>query len=1269
MAKREKVMADRQYTVSELAAVVRSKTGSYANVSDDELVADLVKKHPEYTAGLKPDVYGPETDSSSSGRVQAPAKNPALNPPSGDAGTSASPLGFLGRVSKWLPALQMQPGTHYEAMDPAEAARREQQATEEVTDAVGRHVPDAAVPALAAAKKVLVDPFEAAAKAGSDATQNFLNKAAVRGALEAKGQFGGPEYPDVFSADPLDTKQQTLLAEQEKKYPITTGATRAVGGVVGGVAADPRQWPLLFAGGEAVRPVFAKLMSAGFGAQMTGSTIQSVDDLSKNWDHLTPEQRAEKITNAGLTGLFATMSAAHVAGEPDARETVPGTTITADQVTVPSLIARARRGSNVQPQPEDLKASLDKLNVADEPTPNGPVSSNGHTWEYNGNFLKDGKILDKSDDIADAVAALSQKDYFGGKTIEGGIASPEAENETEPPIGPGPGAQTASSLNEVGLSPMQQLTESPLERMKSIQGAIQAKTGYIHDNLARNLTNAEASILGLWDSYRRPPEWTGFDAAIGDWQGARQYNAFQLQKFSGELKNAMPDAVRREAITNYLQAGGDENVLHERAAASKPQFRRGYATALKLSPEEKILANNVRNYLDAQLEEAKRAGLLEQGVQDYVSQIWQKSPEQAARLQALNAASELQTQPFFTRERLFRDYFEGEQKGFQPVSKDVGFLLGSYEQAFGKALADRGLIKQLLNAKASDGRPLVQVSGVGRTMSESELSPETKSHLILPHAKGENAADYIAIDSPAMRRYKWVATDSEGKSIFLEGDVLAHPEVAKKLKNVLTPSAIQNSKIGRAALRLSSEFKSTLLSLSMFHQVQLGVHGLEHLVNPLNLPKLDLENSTQRALIDHGTMVASFDSKEAFSEGLSSSGLINKIPVVGKRLAQYQDYLFKDYLPRLKMSMALHALDRNVKRYGSKLSRDQILRLTADQSNSAFGSLNYAQLGRNRTLQDVLRLTLLAPDFLEARGRFVGQALKPYGREQARALATGAAVMYIGARVLNQLLNGNSYADDPKMAFSVRVKNRTYALRTVQGDLLQLVTKPREFVEHRLNPVTTRPLLEAITGRDTFGRPRNAKEQIGDFAKNVVPIPLQSLTKPEDFDVKESVGKSLGLTADRYRTPAARKAHEFVIKGATFSETTRSPEEQQLMKRYRAQMDAGKFSADQVRSDYKAGKLTEHDARELLSENTTPQFVRDFKRLSLEKSLEVYKVANDEERRQLRPILGAKAKRQLPNRVPAERGPLKQKVQQALSEGSTPAPVLPRMLRAARLSQ
>ena len=61
--------------------------------------------------------------------------------------------------------------------------------------------------------------------------------------------------------------------------------------------------------------------------------------------------------------------------------------------------------------------------------------------------------------------------------------------------------------------------------------------------------------------------------------------------------------------------------------------------------------------------------------------------------------------------------------------------------------------------------------------------------------------------------------------------------------------------------------------------------------------------------------------------------------------------------------------------------------------------------------------------------------------------------------------------------------------------------------------------------------------------------------------------------------------------------------------------------------------------------------------------MEVWKVADDEERKQLRPILEAKARRQLENRVPSEREALKSKVQAALSEKHAPLKPLPLMLK------
>jgi hypothetical protein len=116
------------------------------------------------------------------------------------------------------------------------------------------------------------------------------------------------------------------------------------------------------------------------------------------------------------------------------------------------------------------------------------------------------------------------------------------------------------------------------------------------------------------------------------------------------------------------------------------------------------------------------------------------------------------------------------------------------------------------------------VSGIGRTLTENELTAETRAHLIIPHAKGETAQDYLTINSPALRRWKWVGKDDAGKPIYLEGDLVTHPEVYSKLYNLLSDSALRKTPWGRAALKLSGEFKSTLLSLTGIDRLATLLH-------------------------------------------------------------------------------------------------------------------------------------------------------------------------------------------------------------------------------------------------------------------------------------------------------------------------------------------------------------------------------------------------------------------------------------------------------------
>jgi hypothetical protein len=263
------------------------------------------------------------------------------------------------------------------------------------------------------------------------------------------------------------------------------------------------------------------------------------------------------------------------------------------------------------------------------------------------------------------------------------------------------------------------------------------------------------------------------------------------------------------------------------------------------------------------------------------------------------------------------------------------------------------------------------------------------------------------------------------------------------------------------------------------------------------------------------------------------------------------------------MAMALDAIERNNKRYlsnytdkelalqkqqgysnfaeAARNAQSRIYRMTSDQMNAAFGGINWDKMPINKTGQDVLRLMVLAPDFLIARGQFVADALRPGGMESLKALGVGAVLQYFGARAFNDAMNDG----DPK--WNIKDWNKfihgheEYNLRTVQGDVTDAAFDWRRFISHRLNPVFARPLFELGTQHDVYGNPTTAGQQLFDFAQNVVPMPLQGvyqameshLAKKEGWnlrrqrDTDEHIADTIlqsmtGLQRHTYRSPAER---------------------------------------------------------------------------------------------------------------------------------------------------
>jgi hypothetical protein len=289
-------------------------------------------------------------------------------------------------------------------------------------------------------------------------------------------------------------------------------------------------------------------------------------------------------------------------------------------------------------------------------------------------------------------------------------------------------------------------------------------------------------------------------------------------------------------------------------------------------------------------------------------------------------------------------------------------------------------------------------------------------------------------------------------------------------------------------------------------------------------------------------------------------------------------------------------------------------------------------MGRNQTVQDALRLFTLAPDFLEARLRFAGQALRPGGMEQVRAFIVGALGMAIAAQIVNMLF-GDDHEPHWDKPFSVIIGKTTYTPRSVIGDMWHLFADPRSFVYHRLNPTYTRPGLQFLTGRDVYGQKRTFVQSTTDMVKSWAPIPSQGFLRkaPGESTLHSVVSAllgSVGVSPYPYRSKAIQ-----AMRDIRFDKDVRY--------RMTPESEATEYIANKIRN---RKNLTSEDITKLASlgltdseGNMTTRFQsnlenrlqytseqRMFKMLTFDEALKVYKLMDEEEQKLFGPIMETK---------------------------------------------
>ena len=506
-----------------------------------------------------------------------------------------------------------------------------------------------------------------------------------------------------------------------------------------------------------------------------------------------------------------------------------------------------------------------------------------------------------------------------------------------------------------------------------------------------------------------------------------------------------------------------------------------------------------------------------------------------------------------------------------------------------------------------------------------------------------DTSDYSSrgIDHSALRRWKWVTSDNEGNPIFVQGDLKLHPEAYEDVKNFLGTSAVRRFPIGRALLRGSGELKGTMLGFfSPFHQVHLGVTAIFHGASPFHPPAIDLENPAVRARIEHGLMLYDGNAMAEWKDGLAGPGLVKYIPKVGEFAQRYTEYQFglDGYIPRLKSYMAGIIEANNRARYPN-LSDDEILTLTGNQTNAAFGHQNWRGMASNKTFQDILRIGTLAPDFLISRARQVGEAVRPYGREQLTALGVrGAIGMYVLAKTVEGILE----QIDPKKnevhwdrPFSITVDGTEYSIRSEVGDVYHLIEDPRGFAYYRLNPFVSKPAIEALTGRDRFGRLRDPLEQIKDWVTSAVPIAGQGFFTKRDYPLYQSILQSLGVSSWSAKTEAEKVAMQIAGEKskAEYPQVTRErmQERSHLKKDFEKN---GDFSP--IRQAWKDGKISVKDVQWITNRFLKGDLESMVDGFTVPEALKVWDEATQEEKASLRPMIIMKWYRWNQTATPAE---------------------------------
>ena len=752
-------------------------------------------------------------------------------------------------------------------------------------------------------------------------------------------------------------------------------------------------------------------------------------------------------------------------------------------------------------------------------------------------------------------------------------------------------------------------------------------------------------------------EFPGDKEAIGAHQHAAENANFKAKTFEDANKDLIRNTPLDMAAQLYHEAGGDVSVLERQrqeiqnspkvSDEMKGKYDVLFKQAMNLPESVKAVSDELRADYAEDFARGQSKGIFSQerpAIANYAGQhTYVPDDADASDMRPPTTAGS--KSPAFTKTRVFPTITDALKEGYQPQDIGLAGARGKYIRQFGQAEGLQAAEQVLQRVKADDSAPIgvnpaqVRVIDGVRAIplpQGSDVAKLTDAGRIVYNDVDKPYLD-VSDYKPGPDKFKLFRVaktlfDEEGERqpVFEKANLLIHPDYIKPvMQGFQDTSWFKQNPVTNWLLGASTEAKKSLLSFSPFHWATEGERGLQMGLNPAEVfhpPQIDPDGVAMSKGTKYGlTMFGDTSARSLADEGVSSGGghLINKIPVVRNLLKSAEDQLFGNYIPRLKAAAFEKVVDQLSKK-NPDWGEAEVMTRAAKITNGAFGGINWRQLGVSMSSQDALRLAFLAPDFTGSQLMFAHAGLESGGSVVWQSMARIALYNMMAAQTINLLNTGSAHMDHPFSVVSKDGKN-LYSIRTMPEDIAHYLTDPRGSIYNRLNPITSKPAVEFLSGKDQSGRNASYGQQLGDLLKNVVPITFQGAIPRPDQTPVQQFGRGLGVQTNPNRSVAENLAIQKVsARGPEGAVEQGQIQSHQLANRMIDQVRNHEIGTQELTQAVLDGKITRDQAARITKEALMPPLTGRVASLPLSDALDVYAVATQAEKQELLPEMQKK---------------------------------------------